>query len=36
MIRTEQEGRVRRLRLAAPERHNIIDAPMSLRVVGRT
>lgn len=29
MIRVEQEGRVRRIRLASAERHNFIDAPMS-------
>jgi enoyl-CoA hydratase/carnithine racemase len=33
MIRIEQDGRVRRLRLAAPERHNIIDAPMGLALL---
>jgi enoyl-CoA hydratase/carnithine racemase len=29
MIRVEQDAKVRRIRLAAPERRNIIDGPMS-------
>jgi enoyl-CoA hydratase/carnithine racemase len=29
MIRAEQDAKVRRIRLAAPERRNIIDGPMS-------
>jgi enoyl-CoA hydratase/carnithine racemase len=33
VIRIELDGRIRRLRLAAPERHNIIDAAMSLRLL---
>jgi enoyl-CoA hydratase/carnithine racemase len=33
MIRIEQDGKVRRLRLAAPERHNNIDASMSLALL---
>lgn len=33
MIRIEQEGGVRRLHLAAPERHNIIDAPMAVALL---
>jgi enoyl-CoA hydratase/carnithine racemase len=34
MIRVEQDGRVRRVRLAAAERRNIIDGPMSLALLG--
>jgi enoyl-CoA hydratase/carnithine racemase len=33
MIRTEQDGRVRRVRLAAAERRNVIDAPMSVALL---
>jgi enoyl-CoA hydratase/carnithine racemase len=33
MIRVEQEGRVRRIRLAAPERRNVIDGPMSVALL---
>jgi enoyl-CoA hydratase/carnithine racemase len=33
MIRTEQDGRVRRVRLAAPERRNVIDASMSVALL---
>jgi methylglutaconyl-CoA hydratase len=33
MIRVEQEGRVRRVRLAAAQRHNFIDAPMSAALI---
>jgi enoyl-CoA hydratase/carnithine racemase len=33
VIKVDQDGRVRRLRLAAPDRHNIIDAPMGLALL---
>jgi enoyl-CoA hydratase/carnithine racemase len=33
MIRVERDGRVRRIRLAAAERRNIIDAPMSVALL---
>jgi enoyl-CoA hydratase/carnithine racemase len=33
VIKVDQDGRVRRLRLAAPERHNVIDAPMGLALL---
>jgi enoyl-CoA hydratase/carnithine racemase len=34
MIRVEQDAKVRRIRLAAAERRNIIDAPMSAALLG--
>lgn len=33
MIRVEQDAKVRRIHLAAPERRNIIDAPMSVALL---
>jgi enoyl-CoA hydratase/carnithine racemase len=33
VIRIEQEDRVRRIHLAAPERHNVFDGPMSVALL---